>query len=527
MEIKNLKPDLFKIRHLPDKKGDKIKEYTDKDGWYVTNLYYYESILSPFITGYITLVSTSDAASNDQTNRKEGIFNSLSTDDQILLKIHNLDFSAGKRLVIDNIQVLKQDSNKQIVQLRFHSKLAVENAKSNVEGNHEGITSEIAEKILTNDLKVSNSDVEPSSNTLIINGQSKRPFEWLVHLAHQSRPAATQSKEVNANPGYFAYETKSGFKFKSIDSLIEQKPIEDYYYDGVYASEYDNSENARDPQKKIASLKVLKNQRIVPQIESGMYASKTFFFNPSAYKFTEIDIDVRDEKLVNNKDLKPLGKEVSVPYEMKMDTGKKYHTIRTSVLDVGGNSQGVVPSKKVEDSAEMYFAATATRYNILFSQKWAITIPCNTSLEAGNTLELEIESLAFCDKEKGGDQKSNGKYIIESLCHYLDIEKSVTSMQLIRDSYGLGNFTAGEGDSKNSLLDNVSKKSKEQKSKTQKMVDRDNRVYGNTFPAGSFGITKKSTPTSGLEGITNDDVGDAYANPGGLPGGNDPLGFRK
>ena len=140
---------------------------------------------------------------------------------------------------------------------------------------------------------------------------------------------------------------------------------------------------------------------------------------------------------------------------------------------------------------------------------------------------MEIESLAFCDKEKGGDQKSNGKYIIESLCHYLDIEKSVTSMQLIRDSYGLGNFTAGEGDSKNSLLDNVSKKSKEQKSKTQKMVDRDNRVYGNTFPAGSFGITKKSTPTSGLEGITNDDVGDAYANPGSLPGGNDPLGFRK
>ena len=460
MEIKNLKPDLFKIRHLPDKKGDKIKEYTDKDGWYVTNLYYYESILSPYITGYITLVSTSDAASNDETNRKEGIFNSLSIDDEIFLKVHNLDFSGGKRLVINDMQVLKKDSNKEIVQLRFVSRVAVENAKSNVEANHEGITSDIAEKILTDNLKVSNSDVERSSNTFIMNGQSKKPFEWLVHLAHNSRPANTQSKEVKANPGYFAYETKSGFKFKSIDSLIEQKPIEDYYYDGVYASEYDNSENARDPQKKIASLKVLKNQRIVPQIESGMYASKTFFFNPSAYKFTEIDIDVTDEKLVNNKNLKPLGKEVSVPYEMKMDTGKKYHTIRTSVLEVGANSQGEVASKKVEDSAEMYSAATATRYNILFSQKWGITIPCNTSLEAGNTLKLEIESLAFCDKERGGDQKSNGKYIIESLCHYLDIEKSVTSIQLIRDSYG--NFTAGEGNPENSLLLSSLEKNKEQ-----------------------------------------------------------------
>ena len=462
MEIKNLKPDLFKIRHFPDKKGDKIKEYTDKDGWYVTNLYYYESILSPYITGYITLVSTSDAASNDETNRKEGIFNSLSIDDEILLKVHNLDFSGGKRLVIDDIQVLKKDSNKEIVQLRFVSRVAVENAKSNVEANHEGITSDIAEKILTDNLKVSNSDVERSSNTFIMNGQSKKPFEWLVHLAHNSRPANTQSKEVKANPGYFAYETKSGFKFKSIDSLIKQKPIEDYYYDGVYASEYDNSENARDPQKKIASLNVLKNQQLVSQIESGMYASKTFFFNPAAYRFTEIDIDVRGNDLVNNKDLKPLGKEVSIPYEMKMDTGKKYHTIRTSVLDVGANTQGVVASKKVEDSAEMYSAATATRYNILFSQKWGITIPCNTSLEAGNTLKLEIESLAFCDKERGGDQKSNGKYIIESLCHYLDIEKSVTSIQLIRDSYGLGNFTADEGNPENSLLLSSLEKNKEQ-----------------------------------------------------------------
>ena len=42
----------------------------------------------------------------------------------------------------------------------------------------------------------------------------------------------------------------------------------------------------------------------------------------------------------------------------------------------------------------------------------------------------------------------------------------------------------------------------EPNSKTQQMVDRDNRVYGNTFPAGSFGITKKnSSITAGLSGF--------------------------
>ena len=35
-------------------------------------------------------------------------------------------------------------------------------------------------------------------------------------------------------------------------------------------------------------------------------------------------------------------------------------------------------------------------------------------------------------------------------------------------------------------------------SKTQQMVDRDNELYGDTVPAGSFGITKKSSSPKGV-----------------------------
>ena len=41
------------------------------------------------------------------------------------------------------------------------------------------------------------------------------------------------------------------------------------------------------------------------------------------------------------------------------------------------------------------------------------------------------------NKSQGPDQKQSGKYIIESLCHYFEPEKSITSLTLIRDSYGL------------------------------------------------------------------------------------------
>ena len=69
-------------------------------------------------------------------------------------------------------------------------------------------------------------------------------------------------------------------------------------------------------------------------------------------------------------------------------------------------------------------------------------------------------------------------------------------------------------------------------SKTQQMVDRDNKLYGDTVPEGSFGITKKaSSPTAGLtvngktmepmDDIDRRDAGgmDSYIQSGGLPGG--------
>ena len=37
----------------------------------------------------------------------------------------------------------------------------------------------------------------------------------------------------------------------------------------------------------------------------------------------------------------------------------------------------------------------------------------------------------------GPDQSQSGRYVIQSLCHYFEAEKSVTNIDLIRDSYGL------------------------------------------------------------------------------------------
>ena len=201
---------------------------------------------------------------------------------------------------------------------------------------------------------------------------------------------------------------------------------------------------------KISSLTVYKDQLLIEQIDTGVYASKTFFFNPASYKFKEVDISVDGRKLVSDKDFNTLGPDIGVPkpVSVELENGNKYHKIYTSILDV----EEVGNEAKTNNSPELYHAAGAARYNMLFSQKYGITIPCNTDLEAGMAINLELENISYCSKEMGPDEKNSGTYIIQSLCHYLDSTKAVTSLEVIRDSYGLSFQRDESGDDSGRLI---------------------------------------------------------------------------
>ena len=73
-------------------------------------------------------------------------------------------------------------------------------------------------------------------------------------------------------------------------------------------------------------------------------------------------------------------------------------------------------------------------------------------LEAGMAINLELENISYCSKEMGPDEKNSGTYIIQSLCHYLDSTKSVTSLEVIRDSYGLSFQRDESGDDSGRFL---------------------------------------------------------------------------
>ena len=75
------------------------------------------------------------------------------------------------------------------------------------------------------------------------------------------------------------------------------------------------------------------------------------------------------------------------------------------------------------------------RYNVMFTQTLNVTIPCNTTLEAGNIIECLFPAVTT-QETKEYDQDQSGLYMIKELCHHFDTEGSWTSMKLIRDTFG-------------------------------------------------------------------------------------------
>ena len=141
-----------------------------------------------------------------------------------------------------------------------------------------------------------------------------------------------------------------------------------------------------------------------------------------------------------------MGSEDPTKYPLKLDPDTKSgsdDTIEdtasrtlTGILDIGVLARGDTNHLKKSDPLKFQMQSV-TRYNTLFTNVLDITIPLNSNLEAGMCVECEFPPMTTSGS--GGDaidNKQSGVYIIKELCHHYDIERSYTSMKLLKDFAG-------------------------------------------------------------------------------------------
>ena len=408
----------------------------DKDGKEVniqgktTSFSYYESVLSPNITASLTFIDTGGSIAYDSNYDKQerlgSIYNALpiTSGEKVKFKIRNsnlgaLDFERNP-LIINSASNLSQTSQQNSILINLISQSSLTNQNSTVYKKYSGNIGNTVGNIIKEyfDVEQNKVRIDDTSNDYSFIGNSYPPFELIMWLAAKSVPS-------EGNAGFFFYETRTGFNFRSIDSLISQQPVATYYRSDAFAANQDNNVN----DFKIQSFFISKYQNFLNSLKTGVLNSRNIYFNPKT--FEEIEEPFQFTELI-----KSLGKDTEEPnVDTNINTGKFTRT-HFDILDIGTHSPEI--DGPDNNDPTQWQAQSTMRYNILFSQVVNMQVPCNINLRAGDTINCNFEIVTQDNKEQGSDDPvQSGKYLIIDLCHHFNPTKSMTSMTLVRDSYGL------------------------------------------------------------------------------------------
>jgi hypothetical protein len=408
---------------------------------------YYEDVFSPTITAKIRIVNTGDSiggADNQggATNKKQSIYNGLPLrgGERLALKIKGnvksnpgLDFATevSDYLYVSSItDVISQDQRETFL-LHLTSREAITNETSRV-GKKYKLDSPISssvEDILKNYLKTDKiGTIDQTQNKYGFIGNLRKPFTVLVWLASKAVP---DSISKDATAGYFFYQTREGFQFRSLDKLIQQSSKATYTYTEVLQSSIDRTNDFT-----ILDYSTEKNQNLLENLRIGAYSSLRLFFNPLNFSITDPSNSVFN---IDNykKGMKNLGREISPPpvkNASNIDLGHSPSRLITQVLDVGTLDAAI--SEDINSDPTSYQSQSLMRYNTLFTQTLQMTVPSNTNLHAGDIITCKFPKVSRADSSNF-DQDQSGLYMIKELCHHFTPTGSYTSMKLIRDTFGL------------------------------------------------------------------------------------------
>ena len=416
---------------------------------------YYESIESPSISMTITFIDI------DQVIGRKGITGGEYID--VIVKIgEGEDADEFKithdkqKMILNSVRNMVTESNKQVATLEFVSVETIVNETARVNKKYTGNISDTVMQLLIGDKrgigtskklfgpvdeKLGETDVEKdrATNSYSFVGNLKRPFDTIQWLCPKAQSATDDF-------GFLFYETLDGYHFRSIKSLLEQDAI-------TY-----QQTDAQDISNKILQNNLNQTNDIGMNMRMGMYANRTIY----------VDIENQTTETV---DFKASNLKLNKPATLL--TGIEDYPTRLMVrVDDVGVAQVGSAKTDVQPKSELakYQNKSYIRNNLLFSQSLSISIPLNTTLRAGLTLDIRLplkQENGDAAVDSYGNDRSNdpsGRYLIGELRHLIGGGQSETQLKLIRDVFTVD---------KTGITD------------TGELIRADNRQYGNTWPAGS------------------------------------------
>jgi len=390
---------------------------------------YFEDILSPCVTAIAQLMNSSSLfnilpirGGEKVTISVDTAFGEFVLDDLYVYKVSNLD---------------AQHSNEMFT-LNLVSREGLTNETSRCETIYRGNLQTTVTKILKDDLKTKkykSENIEGTSNDYSFIGNNRKPFHVLTWLGPKAVPAngqnsGTSGEEARGTAGFLFYENKDGFNFRSIDSLVSSTKIQINSADKENIPYYLFTQVIEENQTKtnfnILNYNYEKNIDLMKALRVGMYVNKTYFYDLYSNTLDLYTYKVKDQ--VKSK----LGGAESIAVSNEFGDSISRIMVRTS--DRGALKTDGSVSDKLRSGADM--AMSYSRYNLLFTQALNMVVPCNVNLKVGGIIHAEFPRI---DRSTNmtSDEEQSGYYLIKELRHHFEGGQMVTSLRLIRDSYGL------------------------------------------------------------------------------------------
>ena len=373
---------------------------------------YFESIESPSISMTVTFIDI------DQVIGREGITGGEYID--LTVKDGDVDefkiTSKKQKLILNSVRNMVTETNKQVATLEFVSVEAIINETSRVNKKFTGNVSSTVEELLKSDKKGVQSskklEKDDSLNSYSFVGNLKRPFDTIQWLCPKTQSSKNEF-------GFLFYETLDGYTFKSIKSLLEQDPIT-----------YTQTDKPGDQ----GFFKILQNNLnqtndIGMNMRMGMYANRTLYVDIENQTFEEVDFKISDL-------------DIKKPPKL-LDGIEDFPTrLMLRVNDFGVAQKGA-KKDEVQPISELavYQNKSYIRNNLLFSQSINISIPLNTTLRAGNLINIRLPVKKDDEGSKTdsyGTERTNdpsGKYLVSELRHLIGGGSAETQLKLIRDVF--------------------------------------------------------------------------------------------
>ena len=183
-----------------------------------------------------------------------------------------------------------------------------------------------------------------------------------------------------------------------------------------------------------------RNQDLIAKLERGAYSSVRYYVNPVSFK-PSISVFKSDDYLGKANNLGE--KEIELPKindDSDLTLGDLPSRIFVGMLDVGtlekdASDEGWNDPVKRNADPQRIHSQSMMRYNQIFSIKTQITIPGDFSIKAGDLVTLDVPELKG-SPTKELNPESGGIYMVASVCHRVTPGSSLTSLDLVRDSYG-------------------------------------------------------------------------------------------